>query len=194
VRHLTEKQLDELEKKENKNGAALAMEMCDIDGLHRQTFGSVTYRVQKELKQGRLGTDRKTSPAKELQSSVYRARPWTPEEDGILLELTKRQRTTLLSYKVIARNEDQDSLALNAEQGEPSKPGSEPSKRQLAYGEIPSIRYKLAIGVTNIHGPSPNYPILPHYRRNKRPEYVRLIKVYRVYSRQCRVFSIFRSI
>ena len=89
---------------------------------------------------------------------------------------------------------DQDSLALNAEQGEPSKPGSEPSKRQLAYGEIPSMRYKLAIGVTNIHGPSPNYPLLPRYRRNKRPEYVCLIKVYRVYSRQCRVFSIFRSI
>jgi hypothetical protein len=128
VRHLTEKQLDKLEEKENKNGAALAMEMCDIDGLHRQTFGSVTYRAQKELKQGRLENYRETFPAKvlpqeiygkqdqlqnehktslakDLQSSVYRARPWTPEEDGILLELTKRQRTTLLSYKVIARNE-----------------------------------------------------------------------------------------
>ena len=128
VRHLTEKQLDKLEEMEKKHGAAHAMEMCDIDGLHRQTFGSVIYRVQRELEQGRLENDRemipakesppeiyrkqdqlqdeqKTSPAKDLRSSVYRARPWTPEEDGILLKLTKRQRTTLLNYKVAARNE-----------------------------------------------------------------------------------------
>ena len=98
MRHLTEKQLDKLEEMKKKDGAAHAMEMCDIDGLHRQTFGSVIYHVQRELKQGRLENDRetipakesppeiyrkqdqlqneqKTSPAKDLRSSVYRARP-----------------------------------------------------------------------------------------------------------------------
>jgi hypothetical protein len=217
VRHLTEKQLDKLEEKENKNGAALAMEMCDIDGLHRQTFGSVTYRAQKELKQGRLENYRETFPAKvlpqeiygkqdqlqnehktslakDLQSSVYRARPWTPEEDGILLELTKRQRTTLLSYKVIARNERSRF------------PGLERRTRRAVETRLRAIEKAASVWGNSIDALQISYwrhehtwtfaelSLLPRYRRNKRPEYVRLIKVYRVYSRQCRVFSIFRSI
>jgi hypothetical protein len=135
VRHLTKKQLNKLEEVEKKNWAALAMEMCDINGLHHQTFSSVINRVQKELKEGRLENDQETfpakdlpsriykkqyqlqneqetSPAKDLRSSVYQSRPWTPEEDDILLRLTSRQRTALLSHKVITRSTISDFPVL----------------------------------------------------------------------------------
>lgn len=55
-------------------------------------------------KQDQLHNEQETSPAKDLRSSVYQSRPWTPEEDNILLKLTRRQRTALLSHKVITRS------------------------------------------------------------------------------------------
>jgi hypothetical protein len=56
VRHLTVHQLDELEELEKKHGATVNMKMCDIDGLRRQAFGSVAYRMHVELRHGRLKT------------------------------------------------------------------------------------------------------------------------------------------
>ncbi len=128
LRHLTEHQLDELEELEKKYGATVNMKMCDIDGLRRQTFGSVAYRIHVELRHGRLENDSKTSPAnvspqevygkqdqlkswqkasmtKDVPSRLYGATPWTPREDAILFSLTRRQQITLLGHNTTTRNE-----------------------------------------------------------------------------------------